>query len=72
MPREKAQFLCDYLQALEREVRTARAAGLTEDQGVEKVTLPEYPLAPFLGVVTSRSGSVRAMFQAQARAAPIQ
>ena len=68
MPREKAQQLSDYLQALESQVRAARAAGMTEDQVVAKVTLPEYPLDPFLGVITSRQGSVRAMFKSLARA----
>ena len=69
MPRASAQYLCDYLQALEREVAAALAAGLTEDATVARVTLSDFPLDPFLGVVTSRAGSVRAMFQAQARAA---
>jgi hypothetical protein len=68
MPRAKAQQLSDYLQALEAGVRSARDAGLTEDQVAAKVTLPEYPLERFLGFVTSREGNVRAMFQSLARA----
>jgi glyoxylase-like metal-dependent hydrolase (beta-lactamase superfamily II) len=68
MPREKAQFLSDYLEALEREVRAAREVGMNEDQTAKTVTLKQFPLAPFLGVITSREGSVRAMFQAQERA----
>lgn len=68
MPRAKAQQLSDYLQALEAQVRSAREAGMTEDQVAAKVTLPEYPLERFLGFVTSREGNVRAMFQSLARA----
>ena len=64
MPREIAQKLSDYLGALEAQVRAAKAAGQSEDEVVTKVTLPEYPLEPFLGVVTSRAGSVRAMYEA--------
>ena len=69
MPRAKAQLLSDYLQALEADVRAARAQGMTEDQVVAKVTVPQYPLERFLGLVSSRQGSVHAMFQSLARAA---
>ena len=67
MTRAQAQFLADYVKALQAAVRQARAEGLTEDQAVQKVTLPEYPLEKFLAGTASRPGNVRAMFQALER-----
>jgi glyoxylase-like metal-dependent hydrolase (beta-lactamase superfamily II) len=67
MPRAVAQSLADYVAALQAEVRKARAEGLTEDQVVDKVKLPEYPLKNFLMGVSTRSGNVRAMFHALER-----
>lgn len=67
VPRAQVQFLADYAAALEAEVRSARAEGLTEDQVAQKVTLPQFPLERFLVVVSTREGNVRAMFQALAR-----
>ena len=64
MPRAQAQKLTDYVVALQAEVRKARDAGLTEEQVVAQVKLPEFQLANFLGVISSRSSNVRAMFQA--------
>lgn len=67
MPRAQAQVQSDYVAALQAAVRKARADGLTEDQVVEQVTLPEFSLQNFLGVISSRKGNVRAMFQALER-----
>jgi glyoxylase-like metal-dependent hydrolase (beta-lactamase superfamily II) len=64
MPRAKAQLLTDYLTALEAEVRKARAAGMSEDQVLDAVTLSQFPLENFLGVVATRKTSVRSMFRA--------
>ena len=66
MPRAQVQSLADYVAALQAQVRQGRAEGLTENQVVAKVKLPEYRLERFLAL-SSREGNVRAMFQALGR-----
>jgi len=64
MPRAQVQALADYLTKLQSEVSRLRAEGANEDRVAAEVTLPEFKLARFLGVVSSRQGNVRAMFRA--------
>ncbi len=67
MTRAQVQVQADYVTALQNEVRQARVEGLNEDQVAQKVKLPEFKLANFLGVISNREGNVRAMFQALER-----
>ena len=66
MSRAQVQRLSDYLVALEAAVVAARAAGLSEDQAVQQLKLPEYPLQEVL-FVSSRAGNVRAMYRSLAK-----
>lgn len=67
MTRAQAQLLADYVTALQTSVRAGLAAGLSEEQVVAQVKLPEYPLQMFLAGVSTRSGNVRSMFRALQR-----
>ncbi len=67
MTRAQAQLLADYVAALQTEVRSARDAGLTEDEVVHQVTLPQFELKQLLPLMPTRDGNVRAMFHALER-----
>ena len=67
MTRAEAQTLVDYVTALQAEVRQGRSEGLTEDQVIDKVTLPDFKLDALLGALATRKGNVRAMFRALER-----
>jgi glyoxylase-like metal-dependent hydrolase (beta-lactamase superfamily II) len=68
MTRAQALRFRDYLAEVERRVRKARSEGKSEDQTEESVTMEDFPEIGPMTPLTSREGTLRAMYRELAEA----